>query len=156
MQSDWLRAFSHLTQEPDFSQTCCFNRIMKVIMVHDLNPKNLSINRLFFFLQNLKNPIFGVYLGIIPKIRFFHKNLAPSNFYPLGTITPWEVSEKSYELFWRKRIYLLTYWQWWNYRIPFLLQAGVQKTINQCSWCSKQSNLKLKFENRQNLERNCQ
>ena len=72
MQSDWLRAFSHLTQEPDFSQTCCFNRIMKVIMVHDLNPKNLSINRLF----------------IIPKMRFFHKNLAPSNFYPLGTITP--------------------------------------------------------------------
>ena len=50
-------------------------------MVHDLNPKNLHINGLFF-LQNPKNPIFGVISGIIPKIRLFPKNLVPSVFYP--------------------------------------------------------------------------
>ena len=42
--SDWAREFLHLTQEPHFSQTCVFNRIINVIMMHDLNPKNLQIN----------------------------------------------------------------------------------------------------------------
>ena len=41
-------------------------------MAHDLNPKNLHINGLIF-LQNPKNPILGVLLAIIPKIRFFCK-----------------------------------------------------------------------------------
>ena len=81
LQSDWPRAFLHLTQEPDFSQTCDLNRIIKVIMVHDLNPKNLHNNGLFF-LQNPKNPIFEAFLGIIPKMRFFPQNPAPSVFYP--------------------------------------------------------------------------
>ena len=49
-------------------------------MVHDLNPKNLHINGQFFFFENPKNPIFGVFLGIIPKMRFFPKNLALSVF----------------------------------------------------------------------------
>ena len=35
-------------------------------MEHDLNPKNLQINRIFF-LQNLKKPIFEELLGITPK-----------------------------------------------------------------------------------------
>ena len=41
-------------------------------MVHNLNPKNLHINGLFFgggFLQNQKNPIFGMILSITPKMR---------------------------------------------------------------------------------------
>ena len=55
-------------------------------MVHDLNPKNLHINGLIFLL-NLKKNILGVYLGIIPKMRFFPKSPAPSSFYPYGTLT---------------------------------------------------------------------
>ena len=50
-------------------------------MLHDLNPKNLHINEQFF-LQNPKKPILGVFLGIIPKGRFFPKNLAQSVFCP--------------------------------------------------------------------------
>ena len=72
LQSDWPRAYLHLTREPDFSQTCGFNRIIKVIMVHDLNPNNLHISELFF-LQDPKNTILGRFLGIIPKTRFVPK-----------------------------------------------------------------------------------
>ena len=74
LQSDWPRAFLHLTWETQFSQTCGFNRIIKAIMVYDLNSKNLHINGLF--LQIPKNPIFGVFWGIIPKRKFFPKNPA--------------------------------------------------------------------------------
>ena len=70
MQSDSSRAFLYLPREPDFSQ----------IMVHDLNPKNLHINGFFFFVQNPKNSIFGVFLGIIPKMRFFPETPTPSVF----------------------------------------------------------------------------
>ena len=55
-----------------FSQACGFSRIIKVIMVHGLNPKILHFNGLIF-LQNLKYPIFGVYLGIISKMKFLQK-----------------------------------------------------------------------------------
>ena len=51
-------------------------------MLHDLD-QNLHINGLFF-LQNLKKLILGVFLGIIPKMRFFPKNPAPSVCYPEG------------------------------------------------------------------------
>ena len=43
--------------------------------MHDLDQINLHINELFF-LQNVKDPNFGVFLGIIHKLRFFPKNLA--------------------------------------------------------------------------------
>ena len=81
-------------------------------MVHDLHQKN---------------PILGLFLGIIPKMRFFPKNLSLSDFYPLVSQTSSEISEKSYEKFRRKRIYLLTYWKWWNHKTPFCLKVGVQK-----------------------------
>ena len=60
-------------------------------MVHDLNTTNLHINENLhinglFFLQNPKNPIFGLFLGIIPKMRLFSKNLEPV-YYPYGTQT---------------------------------------------------------------------
>ena len=48
-------------------------------MLHYLGQKNLHVNELIF-LQNPKNPIFGVFWGIIPKLRFFRKNLALSFF----------------------------------------------------------------------------
>ena len=51
-----------------FSQTCNFNRIVKVIMVHYLKTKNLHNNE-HFFAKIQKNPI----LGIILKMRFFPK-----------------------------------------------------------------------------------
>ena len=94
-------------------------------------PKK-STHQWTIFLLNKKNPILGVFLDIIPKMRFFTKNPALSVFYPWGTLTSWEVSEKSYEPFWRKLIYLLTYWynyiwQWWNHRTLFHLKVRVQK-----------------------------
>ena len=49
LQSDWTRAFFHSTREPDFFQTCGFNRIIKVIVVYDLNAKILHISGVFFF-----------------------------------------------------------------------------------------------------------
>ena len=88
-----------------------FNKIIKIIMVHDLNPKNIYISGLFFFFffAKFKKTYFESVFGIIPKINFFPKNPAPADFYPLGTLTLWEVSEKSYEPFWRKRVWVLTY-----------------------------------------------
>jgi len=65
-------------------------------MVHLLKPKNGHINGLNF-VANPKNPIFGVFLGIIPKMRIFSKNPAPSVFHPLDTLTSCKVLEKSYE-----------------------------------------------------------
>ena len=53
-------------------------------MMHDLNPKNLHISGLFSFFAKSKKTCLGVFLGIIPKIRFFPKNSAPSVFYPSG------------------------------------------------------------------------
>ena len=46
-------------------------------------PKRSTHQCTIFFLQNPKNPILGVILVIIPKIRFFLKTLALSVFYPL-------------------------------------------------------------------------
>ena len=48
-------------------------------MLHELDQKNLNINQLIF-LQNPKIPIFGVFLGIIPKLRFSPQNPALSIF----------------------------------------------------------------------------
>ena len=43
------------------------------------------------FLQNQKKTILEVIRGIIPKTRFFPKNLVPSAFYLKGTLNSWEV-----------------------------------------------------------------
>ena len=134
MLSDRPRAFLHLTREPDFSQTCGFNRIIKVIMVHDLNPKNLHIyenlhiNGLFFC-KIQKTLFLGCFWALSLKWDFFSKNLEPV-YYPYGTQTSWEVSEKSYELFWRNTF---TYWETdiltvINHRTPFCLKTEVEKT----------------------------
>ena len=71
----------HLTQEPDFSQTYGFNRIIKVIMVHDLNSKQ-SIHHSTTFFAKSKKPYFWGLLGQYPQNEIFPKNLAPSVFYP--------------------------------------------------------------------------
>ena len=48
-------------------------------MLHDLDQKNLHISELIF-LQNPKNPIFGAFLDIIPKLIFSPQNPALSAF----------------------------------------------------------------------------
>ena len=50
-------------------------------MVYNLNPINLHINGQFLLQNQKKKNIFGVFLGIINKMRFFSKNSAPSVFY---------------------------------------------------------------------------
>ena len=62
---DLLKAFLHLIREVDFSQTFGFNKIVTVIMMHDLNPKYLHINRLIFFSKSQKPYFWGV-LGHYP------------------------------------------------------------------------------------------
>lgn len=122
--SDWAREFLHLTQEPHFSQTCVFNRIINVIMMHDLNPKNLQINRLIFFLilENPKKPYFWGVLGhfaqneIVPQksgsISFLP--LRPPNFMGSFRKIVWAVLEKT-----SLPSDILTYLQWWNHRPLF-------------------------------------
>ena len=80
LQSDWPRAFLSISWEPYFSPTWSFRRISTEIRQH-LNPKNTCINGLNFP-ANWKNTVFGVFLGIIPKMRFFPKNPALSVFHP--------------------------------------------------------------------------
>ena len=63
-------SFPILVSTQDFSQSCGFNRIINVTMVHDLNPKNLHINGLFF-LQNPKSPFLGGAFGRYPQIEIF-------------------------------------------------------------------------------------
>ena len=113
-QSVWPGAFLHLTPEPDFSQTCTFTRIINVTVMHDLNPKNLHINGVFFLTKSKKNFFF---FCIILKMRFFLKNPAVSFF-------PWHTD-------------ILTYWQWWNHRTLFAQRSGskeLKKKIPKRFW----------------------
>ena len=64
-----------------------------------------SMDYLFFFLQNPKNPILECFWTLFLKWDFFKKNPALSVFYPQGTLTSCEASEKPYEPFRRKRVY---------------------------------------------------
>ena len=57
MQSECPWGSRHLTRKPDFSQTCSFNRMIKFIIGHDLNPNNLHISGHFFFVELQKNPL---------------------------------------------------------------------------------------------------
>ena len=99
-------------------------------MVRDLNPENLHLNGLSFW-QNPKNSIFVHY----PQNEISSQKSDSVSFLSLRCRTLWEVSEKAYVPFRRKRIYLLSYWptdilkywQWWNHRTLFYLKAGVQQ-----------------------------
>ena len=131
MQSDWARAFLHLTQEPDFSQTCGFNRIIKVIMLHDLNPKNLHNG--FFFCKIQKALILGCFWTLFPKWNFSQKS---------GSVSFLPLMHRNFMRSFRKILWaildktclptdILTYRQWWNHRTTFCLKAGVQKQTPQ-------------------------
>ena len=89
LPSAGLRAFLHLTQETYFSQTCSFNSIIiNTIMVHDLNPKNLYINGLFFFLffffAKSKKPYFRGVFGCSPQNEIFSQKSSSLSFLPFG------------------------------------------------------------------------
>ena len=110
LQSDWPRAFLCLTQEADFSQTYSFNRIIKVIVVHDLNPKTLTFNGLFFC-KTQKTYFWGVF-GQYPKnlaVNFLP--LRHPNFMRSFRKILWAILEKT-----RLPTDVLTYWHWWNHR----------------------------------------
>ena len=118
----------HLIREPDFSQTCRFNRITKVIMVHDLNPTNLHINELFY--AKSQKPYFGGVLGHFSQNEIFPKKSDSVRFLPLRhpnfirsfRKTLWAVLEKTC-----LPNDILTYWQWWNHRTAFRLNRGSKK-----------------------------
>ena len=43
--ADWLRAFQVTNEEPDFSQTCSFTRIIKnIVMIHFWGRKDNSMD----------------------------------------------------------------------------------------------------------------
>ena len=60
-----------------------FYRIIKVIMVHDLNPKILHINRLFLLQNPKETHSFGVFWGIILKNEIFSHKSDSVSFLPL-------------------------------------------------------------------------
>ena len=47
--------------------------LIKIIMVHDLNPKNLRINGLICFLQNPENLFLECFWALFPKWDFSQK-----------------------------------------------------------------------------------
>ena len=103
LHSDWPRVFLHLTWELDFSQTCGFNKIINVIMVHDLNLKNLHINGLFLFCKIQCTQCFWVFFGHYSQNEIFSQKSGSVSFLPLKhpnfmrsfTKILWAVSEKT-------------------------------------------------------------
>ena len=103
LQSDWLTAFLDLTREPDL-QTCSFNRIIKVIMMHNLNPKH--INGLFFC-KFQKILVLGCFWELSPRWDFYPK-IRLRQFFTLKA--PWlhkKFQKNSMSCFWENA---LTYW----------------------------------------------
>ena len=86
-----ISAFNSRTR---FFQTCGFNRIIKVVMVHDLNPKNLFLGCFGHYPQN------EMFCQKYDSIRFLpsrHPNFMRSFRKILSAVLS-------------KRVYLLTYW----------------------------------------------
>ena len=118
----WLveSIFCILTRQPDFSQTCGFNRIIKVIMVHELNLKNLHINWLFFrfFEHYFQKENFSKKPGSISFLLLKHPIFMRSS-----RKIQWAVLKKTLS-----PPAILTHWLWWNHRgPPFHLKAGIRK-----------------------------
>ena len=98
MQSDWLGVFLHLIRDPDFSE---LYKIIKVIMLRDLNPRNLHINGLYFC--KIPKTYFWSVFGHYPQCEIFSQksssvcSLAVSspNFKKSFRITLWAVLQKT-------------------------------------------------------------
>ena len=52
-------------------------------MVHDLNPKNLQFNGLFFFVAKTEKPFLGGVSGRYPQNEFFLKKSGSVSFFAL-------------------------------------------------------------------------
>ena len=97
-----------------------------VIMLHDLGPKNIHINKLFFFFQNLKAFFWG-YFGVLSR-----KSCSVS-FLPLRHLNFMRSSKKNAMSCFGKSglpywpTDLLAFWRWCIHRTSFLLRAWVQK-----------------------------
>ena len=100
LQSDWPRAFLYLIREPDFSETCGFNRIIKVIMVHDLNAKS-------------KKPYFWGVFGHYPRNGIFFQKIQLRQLFSLKASYPHEKFRKN-----PMGCFGGNAW-WWNRTIPF-------------------------------------
>ena len=117
----------------DYSLICGFNRIIKVIMVHDLKQKKSThqwIIFLFsFFVAKSKKTYFGGVFGHYLQKKFFPQNQALSVFLPLKHLN----FKRSFKkILWAVLkaclpTYMLTYWKQWNHRTPFCLKVEVQK-----------------------------
>ena len=86
MQSNWLQAFLNLTEESEFPQACGLNRIIKVIIVHDLHQKKSAEHWINVFAKSKENYFGGIF-----------------GYYPQNEISS-QKSERSYEPFWRKPV----------------------------------------------------
>ena len=62
-QSDWQREFRSVTREPDFFQTCSFQRMIENHNMFDFRTLRTNISWLNFLLK-CKNPIFGAFLAL--------------------------------------------------------------------------------------------
>ena len=56
-ESDWPRAFPAITEEPEFSRTCGFHRIVKNNILNDFSKKKVYTNDQDFD-KNMKNHMF--------------------------------------------------------------------------------------------------
>ena len=143
----------HLTQEPDFSKTSGLNRIINVIMVHDLDKKNLHIKRLFFakskwgiFGHYAQNKIFSQKYGSVSFLPLRH-----SNFMKSFTKILWAVLEKTcfptdimtyqQQRNHRRRVQL-SYWNLIDQE-PFLAIIWEPGFSRACSFCRMLMNLRF-------------
>ena len=89
LQSDWSRAFWAIIQEPDFSWTCGFRRMIKDHQFfHFKQKKYTSMDQIFVKIR--KSRFLGHFQAFFLKIsqtRFFPKNRAPSLFSIYGPLT---------------------------------------------------------------------
>ena len=113
------RAFLHLrirlenqvenaTWEWDFYQTYGFNRIIKVIMLHNLDQKNLHINELIFFVKSTK-PYFLRYFWALSPNWDFSSKIQLYQFLPLRHPNFMRSFKKILWAALEKKVYLLTY-----------------------------------------------
>ena len=128
-----------------------FNRIIKVIMVHDLNPQNLHINKQLFFFSFFRKSKKCYFWGVFdhyPQNEIFSPKFCSVSFLALRHPSFMRSFRKILEAIWRKSVYLLTYWhfdiltywQWRNHRSPFCLTEKQQ----QQNKVSKQRNKPVK------------
>ena len=84
VQSDWLRAFSKISLEPDFSKTCSFRQKMPNILLNKFREfqKILMTSFQEKYEKHHFLPNFGTFSTFSQEPDFFFENWAPSLFHP--------------------------------------------------------------------------